>query len=135
METAPTQPNSRLIRVLLACGVLWCIGCGKPVSSSSLAAKIEIAPQPVHTGSVTVTVKLADSAGQPAIGGKISLEGDMSHPGMEPVFSDAMETRPGEYSGHLDFKMPGDWVVLLHAALPDGRKLEKQVDVRGVQPQ
>jgi hypothetical protein len=27
-----------------------------------------------------------------------------------------------------------DWVILLHIALPDGTKLERQIDVRGVRP-
>jgi hypothetical protein len=30
--------------------------------------------------------------------------------------------------------MAGDWVILLHITLPDGRRLERQFDVRGVQP-
>jgi hypothetical protein len=28
--------------------------------------------------------------------------------------------------------MGGDWVVLVHAALPDGRQVERQFDVKGV---
>jgi hypothetical protein len=30
--------------------------------------------------------------------------------------------------------MAGDWVILLHVTLPDGKKLERQFDVRGVRP-
>jgi hypothetical protein len=30
--------------------------------------------------------------------------------------------------------MAGDWVVLLHIALPGGKKLERQIDVKGVRP-
>jgi hypothetical protein len=29
--------------------------------------------------------------------------------------------------------MAGDWFILVRATLPDGRKLERQVDVPGVQ--
>jgi hypothetical protein len=30
--------------------------------------------------------------------------------------------------------MAGDWVILLHGTLPEGAKLERQIDVRGVRP-
>jgi len=57
----------------------------------------------------------------------------MAHPGMAPVFSDAREMAPGNYESSLNFNMGGDWVVLLHITLADGRKIEKQIDVKGVQ--
>jgi len=57
----------------------------------------------------------------------------MSHPGMSPVFAQANEIAPGNYSAPINFNMGGDWVVLLHIKLADGRKIERQVDVKGVQ--
>jgi hypothetical protein len=30
------------------------------------------------------------------------------------------------------FTMAGDWVVLIHATLPGGQKLERQMEVNGV---
>ena len=56
----------------------------------------------------------------------------MSHPGMGPVFGTTSETAPGSYRTQIDFNMGGDWVVLLHIKLADGRKIERQIDVRGV---
>ncbi len=56
----------------------------------------------------------------------------MSHPGMGPVFGKANETSPGSYRTQIDFNMGGDWIVLLHIKLADGRKIERQMDVRGV---
>ncbi len=57
----------------------------------------------------------------------------MSHPGMAPVFADAAETLPGSYQAHINFNMPGDWIVLFHIKLPDGSRIERQLDVKGVQ--
>ena len=57
----------------------------------------------------------------------------MAHPGMAPVFADAIETSPGSYRAPLNFTMGGDWVVLLHITLSDGRKVERQMDVKGVE--
>lgn len=62
----------------------------------------------------------------------MSLEVDMSHPGMAPVFGEARESAPGQYQGSLDFAMPGDWVILIHATLPNGHKLERELSVPGV---
>ena len=62
----------------------------------------------------------------------MSLEADMSHAGMAPVFGENQEVAPGQYAGSLAFAMPGDWVVLIHVTLPDGRKLERDVNVPGV---
>ena len=42
------------------------------------------------------------------------------------------ETSPGSYRATLDFTMGGDWVVLFHITLSDGRKIERQMDVKGV---
>jgi hypothetical protein len=51
---------------------------------------------------------------------------------MSPVFGTSAETAPGVYTAHLDFNMEGDWVVLSHIKLADGRTIERQIDVRGV---
>jgi len=57
----------------------------------------------------------------------------MTHPGMTPVFAEAKEATPGEYSCPIDLMMSGDWVVTIHITLPDGQKLERQFEMRGVQ--
>ena len=58
----------------------------------------------------------------------------MSHAGMSPRFAEAKETDPGRYQAHLEFQMAGDWVILLHVTLPDGKKVERQFNVRSVRP-
>ncbi len=58
----------------------------------------------------------------------------MSHAGMSPVFVDTREVAPGEYRANMDLAMAGDWVVLVHLTLPDGSKLERQFEIKGVAP-
>jgi len=67
-------------------------------------------------------------------GAHIAIETDMSHVGMSPGFAEAKEAEAGRYKGPLEFQMAGDWVILLQVTLPDGTKLERQIDVRGVRP-
>jgi YtkA-like len=85
-------------------------------------------------GPATLTLQVADASQKPIAHAIIDVEADMAHPGMAPVFGQVEETTPGNYRAHVNFTMAGDWVVLLHIQLPDGRRIERQVDVRGVQP-
>jgi hypothetical protein len=64
----------------------------------------------------------------PFLGAQVSIEADMSHPGMKPVFAEA-SAQGGEYHSKLNFDMPGDWTLLIHAKLPDGETAEDQVPV------
>lgn len=56
----------------------------------------------------------------------------MSHAGMVPVFAKAKEIAPGRYQSIMRLSMAGDWYVLVHVTLPDGRELDQQVDIKGV---
>jgi hypothetical protein len=94
----------------------------------------EFTPQPPHVGPVTLNLKLLDQAAQPIIKAQITLEGDMSHPGMSPVFSKATEIGSGLYQGRLDFGMAGDWVILAHIKMANGQTLEHQMNLRAVRP-
>jgi hypothetical protein len=75
---------------------------------------------------------MSDAGGHAISGAGIALEADMSHAGMRPEFGEAREIAAGCYQGRLAFTMAGDWVVIMHITLPGGRKLERQMEVRGV---
>lgn len=92
----------------------------------------EITPQPAHVGDANIVVRLKDSAGRPVVGAHLTVEADMSHAGMSPVFAEAKESEAGRYHSQLSFGMAGDWVILLHGTLASGEKLERQFDVPGV---
>ncbi len=92
----------------------------------------EIEPEPPVVGPATVTVSLADAEGHPITRAKLTVEGDMSHAGMSPVFVESQEVTGGRYQAHIDFAMAGDWVLLLHIQLADGEAVERQIDVKGV---
>jgi hypothetical protein len=120
--------------ILLLASAPALFGCHRPADSSKdISITESITPQPVRSGEETVTFRLADPAGRPLAHAHIQVEGDMDHPGMAPVFSDAAETAPGSYQAPLSFTMGGDWVLLFHITLADGRKIEKQIDVKGVE--
>ena len=125
-------------RVLLAMSCLviaTAIGCHRATDDTpGITVREQISPQPPRVGPATVAIELADVAQKPIADANIMVEADMSHPGMSPVFGKANEIAPGTYSAPINFNMGGDWIVLLHIKLPDGRRIERQMDVRGVQP-
>jgi hypothetical protein len=128
------RPLTRVLQILslLFSVIVLAVSCTKAASSSVVLSAEQISPQPPQAGPITVNFKLED-ASKPVIGARITLEGDMTHAGMAPVFGDAKEVAPGEYQGQLSLNMGGDWVVLTHITLANGKKVEKQIDVNGVQ--
>jgi hypothetical protein len=110
-----------------------CAGCSKTIDRSpSILLDHDISPQPTRVGPATVTIQLSDVTRKPVTAAQIAIEGEMSHPGMSPVFARAKELGEGRYQGQIDFAMAGDWVLLFHITLPDGRKLDRQVSVPAV---
>lgn len=110
-------------------------GCHRATESPSpIGIDFEFAPRPPHVGPVTLSLNLADVDARPVTGAKVMLEGDMSHPGMAPVFAEAREIGSGLYQAHLDFKMAGDWIILAHIKLVNGRLLEHQLELPGIRP-
>ena len=87
-----------------------------------------------QSGSVRLRLLLSDASGKPVTGANSAIETDMSHAGMSPGVAQATQAEAGRYKVSLEFQMTGAWVIPLHVTLPDGKKLERQIDVRRVRP-
>jgi hypothetical protein len=128
--------SRKFFEALLLCtsfAFLSLTACHRPQGqASSISVREEIEPQPPVVGPATVTVSLADAEGRPLTQARLTVEGDMSHPGMSPLFSESKEVMDGRYLANIDFAMAGDWVLLLHIKLPEGETVERQIDVKGV---
>jgi YtkA-like len=123
-----------IVFLLFSLGSSLSGGCSKSAASpTDVDFACEIQPTPHRVGLNTFTITLTASKGERLAGARIALEGDMSHPGMSPAFSEAKEITPGRYQGTLDLNMRGDWTVLFHITLPNGRSFDRQVDVRNLQ--
>lgn len=94
-----------------------------------------VTPQPPAVGPVLLALTLADrSSGQPLPGAEVRIEGDMTHPGMKPVFGSAREVKPGRYEAPVELTMAGDWVISVDARFRDGRSFEQQFELQNVRP-
>lgn len=132
-ESFPTRGRLLFASVACACALLGIACKGLTEPTPDVLVETELSPNPPRVGPTTVNLKLTDFASsKPVSGARIQLEGNMTHAGMTPVFARATEVEPGRYRATLELTMGGDWVVLVHATLPDGRQVERQVDVKGV---
>jgi hypothetical protein len=129
-------PRLLTSRAGLACAawmMMMATACRGPAAGAPiLAIEQEVAPRPARVGPATMTIGLKDMHGHAASGARITLEADMSHPGMRPEFGTAKEIEPGRYQGQVSLTMPGDWVILMHIKLRDGREVDRQMEVPGV---
>lgn len=65
-------------------------------------------------------------------GAKVSLEGNMAHPGMVPTYGLAREMALGVYKARLKLTMAGDWRITAHIRLNSGERMETHLDLAGV---
>lgn len=138
VRAARRQPRPRDVTRLAAARVVAVLAAGLTTASCGERAKSAITlswtltPTAPAVGPATLTVTLRDPTGTAVTGARVRLEGHMSHPGMTPVIADAPERTAGIYVAPFNFSMPGDWVLLVSAVLPDGGRVEERIDVARV---
>jgi hypothetical protein len=132
----PTASGRRKGRIalLLFGGALLMAGCRPKPAGAGVEAQVTVRfdPSPPAAGATALKITLADSAGRPIRLGHLDVEGDMSHAGMKPVFTQLEETAPGTYAGTIEFTMGGDWLLLLSGRFSDARPFHRTIDVPGV---
>lgn len=94
-----------------------------------IAAALAIDPDPAIVGPSNLQVTLTGVDGVPVEGASVSLKGDMSHAGMQPVLAEANGGAGGVYEAQWMWTMAGDWFVTATATLPDGRTLVRRFDL------
>jgi hypothetical protein len=120
------------VLALLAAGLTTACCVDRPTRTIDLTWTLT--PASPAVGPATLSVTLRDRAGSAVTGAVVRLEGHMSHPGMTPAIASALERTPGVYVAPFSFSMPGDWVLLVSAATPDGERMEERIDVASVRP-
>jgi hypothetical protein len=130
----PVFLKSSLLIALCACLVLVADCEKRRPGWRELNFNEEISPQPPRVGPVTVSLRLTDLSGKAVTGAQLTMEADMSHPGMVPVFADANEIEPGHYQAIMKLPMAGDWRVTVHVIMSGNHKEDYDFDIKGVQP-
>jgi YtkA-like len=142
-ETPALRRAASAVAIVLAVASVSKLACGRGDDAgrsraaagggSDLQFTWALEPRAASVGPAKLTVRLLDARGA-VTGATVRLEAHMAHPGMAPVIADATERGGGVYDISFHFTMPGDWVLLVSAALPGGQRVERRVDVAGVRP-
>jgi len=119
---------------LLALTLLALNACGgRATPASDLRIELRAADS-VHTGATTLTIHVANAAGQPVEDAAVTVEGNMTHAGMTPVLATGQGGADGLYSVPFNWTMAGDWVVTVKVTLPDGRQAQADFPVGVTEP-
>lgn len=138
IAAAPSVRHRLLIALIVLLAALS--GCQRASQQAAgdrvpeIAASLTIDPDPALVGPADLTVTLADASGLPVDGASVSLKGDMSHAGMQPVLAEATGGASGVYQAQWMWTMAGDWIVTVTATLPDGRTLVRRFDLAVAAP-
>jgi hypothetical protein len=74
-------------------------------------------------GESIIEIKVKDvKTGEAVEDARIQIEGNMSHPGMAPVFAKVLEIGDGVYKAQINFNMAGDWILTANVLAKDGRR-------------
>ncbi len=97
--------------------------------------RVTLTPRAPSAGvPAVVEISLQDARGRPVHDADLRIDAHMAHPGMAPVVATGTRRADGVHEVPLQFTMPGDWVLHISGMLPDGRRLDRWIDVRDVQP-
>lgn len=126
------------LSVLVASSLL--AGCqrasqqGLTDQAPEISVTLSVEPDPAIVGDARLVVRLADPAGKAIDDALVSVRGDMSHAGMQPVLATAARETSGAYAADFEWTMAGDWIVTVTAVLPDGRTTARPFDLAVQKP-
>jgi nitrogen fixation protein FixH len=98
------------------------------VPAADLQLTLTAEPTGWGVGSATLLITARDATGDPVDDAAVTVRGDMSHAGMQPVLSEATPLGDGRYRADFEWTMAGDWIVTVDATLPDGRRTTQTFD-------
>jgi hypothetical protein len=133
MVLVHTQRARRLILMLVFAVML--VACGRDAERATASdLRITLIPAPEGATSDYLTVQVADAGGQPITDAVVSLEGNMNHAGMAPVFGegvtdDADGTADGAYRVPFQFTMDGDWIITVQITRPGVDPVQQDIDL------
>ncbi len=102
---------------------------GNTGNADGVKVSLELPKKPA-VGPAPVRVYVLGSDNQAVTDATVSVTGNMTHAGMEPVTAEATPTENGLYqTKNFTFNMAGDWVVQADVTLPDGSETQDELSV------
>jgi hypothetical protein len=122
------------IIILIGLYVVLVTGCGRiqaDPSPESADISVEFSTEPTNpaVGPAQLLIIVTDGDGRPIDNATLDIEGNMTHAGMTPVFTQATGGENGQYVVPFEWTMGGDWIMTVEVALEDGRTASRQFPV------
>ncbi|MEZ4734925.1 MAG: copper chaperone PCu(A)C [Caldilineaceae bacterium] len=136
-ETAQTRRPVQCCWQVALAGLVAVLltACGSPAAPTDNAdLQITLLPVPAGEESNSLQVQLRNAAQEPITDATVSLEGNMNHAGMAPVFAEPVTdgddgTIDGIYQAPFQFSMLGDWIITITVEQADGSQTTRDVHV------
>lgn len=107
-----------------------CARASRQANTADVQMELTAVPDPAAVGDAQLLIRLHDSAGNPINDARLSVKGDMSHAGMQPVLAELDGGSPeGVYEVPFTWTMAGDWIVTVEATLPDGAVAQQRFEM------
>jgi len=127
---ASAGSGHRLRRLQLVLCLL-AAGCAPREGPPDFRLVWTVDPDPPAVGPARLSLTLTHASdARPVTGARVRLEGNMTHPGMVPVWAEAHEIAPGRYQAELALTMRGDWIVTVEATPTSGGVFREDFPLR-----
>lgn len=121
-----------ILTTFVLLSLLFLAGCSRASREESTAdVQIELTaiPFPAVVGESRLVIRVTHADGRPIDDARLSIKGDMTHAGMEPVLAETSGGTDGYYEAPFEWTMGGDWVVTVEAQLADGSMVRERFDL------
>ncbi len=100
---------------------LMLLGCRQapPAANPNVSIRLDLS-QAASVGEAVARITLTNASGGPIDNARVTLRGDMTHAGMQPVIRETDVSEQGVYTLPFDWTMAGDWFLEVSVILPDG---------------
>ena len=112
--------------------VLLAAGCRQQAQQAvvaDLTIDLRVEPEAATVSDSTLIITVTDASGNPVSDATVSVRGDMSHAGMQPVLAESEGGADGEYTIGFEWTMAGDWIVEVTVELVDGTSATETFDL------
>ena len=108
--------------LFLSLAICLLAACGGRNSAQTESGNYDILIEAGSTdvGKTDLMITLQDNAGNPVNDATVSIKGDMSHAGMQPVLGESSSATNGVYTIPYEWTMAGDWFVTIDVNFADG---------------
>lgn len=118
--------------IIIIFGLLSACGGRNSAQTNSNNYDISVEAGSTSVGKTDLMVTVKDQSGNAINDANVSIKGDMSHAGMQPVLGESSSGDNGVYTTPYEWTMAGDWFITIDVTFADGSSATERVDFNGI---